>query len=128
LLAVVLATVARFAPQGLSLTDEAVRVERRQGPIHFELEKIEQAEPTQLTGVIRTWGAGGFLGAWGYFRCQELGAFRGYLTRSDRMVCLRRRDELPVVVSPDEPEAFAQAVNERIARLSPDRSPAPADA
>jgi len=99
-----------FAPMKYLVSPDGVTV-WRWGPIFvIPSETISGAEEVRLSGVVRTCGVGGFLGAWGWFRARDIGSFRAYVSRSDRMVMIRRKDDVPVVLTPDDPQGLIEAV------------------
>ncbi|MEM0964156.1 MAG: PH domain-containing protein, partial [Bacteroidota bacterium] len=64
-----------------------------------------------MRAAIRVFGAGGPFALLGRFRSAAVGPFRAYATDRQRAVVLRWRSRT-VVVTPDEPEAFAEEVRE----------------
>jgi hypothetical protein len=107
-----------FRPLGYRLTPTALVV-RRWGPkVTIPLAEIREARRIKLTKVLRTCGVGGFFGGWGQFstddRSNGFGNFTAYLTRNDTEVAIYRKKGEPIVLSPDQPEAFIAALMERI--------------
>lgn len=108
-----------FAPQGY-LCDERGVVVRRAGPdVVIRWEEIESIEPTEgrvqwvRKASVRLAGVSGLFGWYGAFY-REGKAYRMYATRLSPLVVIRRRDRWPVVLSPDDPDGFIEAVRERI--------------
>lgn len=99
-----------FAPMNYLVSADGVIVWRWGPKYVIPVETICGIEETRLSGVIRTCGVGGFLGSWGWFRARDIGSFRAYVSRSDRMVMIRRKDDVPVVVTPDDAQGFVEAV------------------
>lgn len=77
------------------------------------VEAIESAEiiPKRRLGVVwRLFGAAGVFGAFGLFRCRSLGQFDLYSSRGTGLVLIRRAGRRPLIVTPDSPDAFVEAV------------------
>ena len=68
------------------------------------------ASRRELGWVIRLWGAGGFLGGFGLFRCKRLGNLDVYASRFDGLVLIRRRNRRPLLITPERPEALVELV------------------
>lgn len=104
-----------WAPRAFAVTRDAVRVERRLArPLVLPLAAVRSArrlEPGALRGSIRLFGVGGFFGYYGTFRNRALGNYRLYATRTDGQVLLAT-ERGPVVLTPERPDAFVQAVEE----------------
>ncbi len=101
-----------WSPKGVELSGGELRVIRRAwrgaGYPLAEVTSVTVLPPRWLLGAVRTFGNGGLFGYYGWF-WRKGGAFRLFATRRDRLVEVvvgGRR----VVVSPDEPERFAEAV------------------
>lgn len=62
-------------------------------------------------GSVRTFGNGGFFGFIGWFRHALLGSYRAYATDPANAVVLHFEDDT-VVITPDDPAAFARSVEE----------------
>lgn len=68
-----------------------------------------EADPAAMRWAIRTCGIGGPFAFVGRHRNRRLGGFTAYATDRDRAVVLRWPHRT-VVVTPDDPDAFATAV------------------
>jgi len=66
-------------------------------------------DPLAMAGSIRTFGNGGLFSFTGLFWNRALGSYRAYVTDQEKCVVIKFRNRV-VVVSPDSPEQFAQAV------------------
>lgn len=112
-----LVTVA-FSVRGYTVQEGQVLVHRVGWATRLDLaglRAVEQA-PSVLRDSIRTFGTGGLFGFVGHFRNDALGSYRAYATKRDHAVVLRLADG-PVVVTPEDPDAFVEAVTaERDAR------------
>jgi hypothetical protein len=116
---VALALVAAWAPCGLEIAPDEVRVLRRLGaPKRVPLSSIASVEPGP-TPQIRLMGAGGFLGSFGLFSSHGFGRFHLYATRRGNYVALRLKEGLPVVVTPDDEARFRDALRQRLSRATP---------
>ena len=71
--------------------------------------KIEKGE---LRWTLRTFGNGGLFGYTGHFFNKKIGSMRWFATRLDQGVLLQTRDEFNILLTPDEPEAFLQALRQ----------------
>ena len=74
----------------------------------FGLQRVE-VEPGVMRGSLRVLGNGGLFALVGRFRNTRLGAYRALVTDPDRTVVLHYTDRR-VVLSPDRPAQFAQAL------------------
>ena len=111
---VLIAGAAIWAPSGLEITETEVRVVRRLGaPTCIPLASIAAVEDGPRPG-LRLMGVSGFLGSFGLFSARDFGRFQLYATRRGPYVALRRKDGLPVVVTPDDPEHFRAMLARRL--------------
>jgi hypothetical protein len=67
-------------------------------------------EKGELKWTIRTFGNGGLFGYTGHFTNRKLGAMRWYATRRNDAVLLQTTEGKKILLTPDEPEAFLQAL------------------
>ena len=99
---------ALFAVRGYQLDGDQLYVLRpgwRSGRSLSQLQSVA-ADPKAMDGSIRLFGNGGLFAYLGLFRNSKLGRYRAFATDAARSVVLR----LPaatVVVTPDDPQAFA---------------------
>ena len=70
-------------------------------------------DPAALRGSIRLFGNGGLFSFSGLFRNKRLGRYRAYVTDWSLSVILAW-DERKIVVSPDRPDAFVNALERRL--------------
>lgn len=112
------AITALFVPLGYELNDEGLVV-RRYGPdIRVPWREIASIEPRvwslwKSLG-LRLFGDGGLFGFAGWFWTRDLRTMRVSATRLDTLVVIHRRDARPLILSPDDREAFIAAVEQHI--------------
>jgi len=111
--------LAVFAPRGYLLCPQGVVISRIAPDIVIPFADIATVEiipagSPALRGVIRTLGVGGAFGYYGRFWNRRLGEFRAYITRTGPVVVLRRTRGEPVLISPDDVHAFAEALQARM--------------
>lgn len=133
LLAVVLATVKRpwwiritamavaagfligswgFAPAGYRVDSARVTVKRPMSDVVIARQAIRAVrlfEDADSDGMTRTAGNGGLFGYYGKYKSDKLGSHVWYVTDMSKRVVLETADGV-VVVSPDDPEKFIQAL------------------
>lgn len=84
-------------------------------------------ELSTITGVQRTtWeavgrprrvlGTWGLFGMYGVFRNPNRDWYRAYVTRSDGIVMMTRRQRPPLLLTPDDPDAFVRAIEDVLRR------------
>jgi hypothetical protein len=110
ILAIVLAA-ATFAIRGYSVIDGRLLIHRLGWSTKFDLSRLSSVEvsPGATMGSIRAMGIGGLFGFVGYYRNEILGTYKAYATNELNTVVLDFGGE-KIVVTPDEPEEFLQAV------------------
>jgi hypothetical protein len=105
------ATLYLLAPKAYTIRSGALVIRRGARDIVISSADIAAVELDPdggvLKGAIRLCASGGALGFFGLFRKSGFGAFRAYATRTTGLVIIRRTRGEPVVVSPDDPKAFA---------------------
>jgi hypothetical protein len=107
---------AQGAPRGFLVDDDAVRVERRSGPLAIPLASIRHLRVLDPPVAFRREGGiGGFLGHVGEYRDPLLGRVRLLATRSDRQVLLET-EAGAYVLTPASPERFVAEVRARLGR------------
>jgi hypothetical protein len=111
-LLLVLATWA-LAPRAVAIGGGELRVERNAWPsVVLPLGRVRQVgelPPTAVSSAVQTIGNAGVFGYFGRYRSAALGPFRLYARRRDGMVAVRTDEEL-LVVAPERPEAFVDAL------------------
>lgn len=99
-----------FVVRGYELAPGELRVRRLlwstrvplAGPVEV------RADPQAMTGSMRLFGNGGLFSFTGLFQSRTLGRYRAFVTDPARAVVLRGAGRV-VIVSPAEPQAFAEA-------------------
>ena len=107
----IIAGCALFVVRGYSVMEGTLHIHRMGWSKTFDLDTLKdiQVSPNAMVGSIRTWGIGGLFGYIGYFKNSALGNYRAYATDSENTVVMEFNNET-VVVSPDRPDDFAEAV------------------
>jgi len=110
---VIACLVAAFGVRGYSVVDGTLYVHRLGWSTKFDLSKLRRVEasPGITMGSIRAFGNGGLFGFVGYFRNEIIGMYKAYATDGMRAVLLEFPD-LKVVVTPDSPAEFVEAVRD----------------
>ena len=112
LLAVLLVPLAG-AVRGYTITGTHLDVARLGWTTRWPLAGLQSAtvEPGVMARSFRTFGNGGLFAMTGRYRNARLGAYRAYVTDSERTVVLRFPG-VTLVVSPDDPQAFTRAMDQ----------------
>jgi hypothetical protein len=111
---------AGLSSKGYSVGPEGIAIYRHTGrkiliPIH-EIAAVEPVESDSLKGYVRTFGVIGFRGNWGHFWSKNLLSFKGYWSNNDSLVLVRRIEDDPVLLSPDNRKDFLSSVNQFLQR------------
>ncbi len=116
LLLAVLAVPLAGAVRGYTITDTELEVTRLGWTSRWPLAGLQSAtvERGVMARSLRTFGNGGLFAITGRFRNQRLGAYRAYVTDTERTVVLRFAS-VTLVVSPDDPEGFTRAIGAYVA-------------
>jgi hypothetical protein len=98
------------------VTSDALEVVRPGRVNRFPFADLQavNVDPRAMEWAFKIFGNDGAGAITGQFRSRKLGVFRALVTDRDRSVVLRWPD-LTLVVSPDRPEEFADAVRARAA-------------
>jgi hypothetical protein len=115
--AILLATVP-FIVRGYTIHEGGLRVHRLfwDTRISWMGLKAVEVNPDAMRGSLRLLGNGGGFVFVGWFRNRELGLYRAYVNDLNRAVVLRFPGQT-IVVSPDDPAAFAAAVTKQAKAL-----------
>jgi hypothetical protein len=102
---------ALFSVQGYSVVDGKLLVHRGGWANTFDLKELRSVEvsPNVIIGSVSLCSTRGFFGLAGYLRNATLGRYRAYVTDGRKAVVLDIGGQ-KVVLSPDQPEEFAESV------------------
>ena len=116
----ILLVAAAFAIRGYSVMDGRLLVHRLGWSNKFDLSELVSAEvsPGATMGSLRTMGIGGLFGFVGHFHNEILGSYKAFATNELNTVVLVFGDQT-IVVTPDDPEEFVEAVTAAKAALTP---------
>jgi hypothetical protein len=108
---------AAFAPRQYQITGDSILVGRLFAKdVKIPLSEVYSIEPVSYKYVfkksIRIMGSGGGFGIYGDFSSPSLKYFKAYMTRRDKLVLVRTPDK-PFVLTPDDPEGFIAAVQQK---------------
>lgn len=100
-----------FAIRSYVITDSQIIVNHIGWNRTFDIDQLTKAtyEPHVTAGSVRVWGNGGLFSFSGYFRNSTLRSYRAYMTNAADAVVLRFGEDI-VVISPDDPEKFVEAL------------------
>ncbi len=100
-----------FIVRGYAITPDAILVRRPCWSTRLPRTGLVSATstPNAMTHSLRTCGNGGFFSHTGWYWSQSLGSHRAFVTDPAQTVVLRYADRT-IIVSPDDPEAFAHAL------------------
>lgn len=103
-----------FVVRGYRVTGDGLAVRRLFWDTRVGLGVVKGVEhdPKAMTGAIRTWGNGGLYSFSGRFRSGKLGPFRAWVNDYRNCVIIETLSET-LVVSPGDPERFAEEVRNR---------------
>ncbi|HEY7318701.1 MAG TPA: PH domain-containing protein [Candidatus Binatia bacterium] len=110
---------ALFTVRGYSIANNDLLVDRLLWKTRVPLRELMSVkfDPEATRRSIRTFGNGGFFSFTGYFRNQELGSYRAFMTDRRHAVILRFPSSV-IVISPDPPEDFVNRIAQ-YARVEP---------
>ena len=123
LLAILLVTAA-FAIRGYSVMEGRLLIHHLGWANKFDLADLVSVEvsPGATMGSLRTMGIGGFFGSIGHFHNEILGSYKAFATNEFNTVVMVFGTET-IVVTPDDPEEFVEAVTAASPALSPVAEP-----
>ena len=116
----ILVVAVAFAIRGYSVMDGKLLIHRLGWASKFDLAGLKSVEvsPGATLGSLRTMGIGGLFGFVGHFYNQVLGSYKAYATNEFNTVVMVFGGET-IVVTPDDPQAFVEAVTAARAGLLP---------
>lgn len=118
LLLALLAVIISLCVRGYELAPGELRIRRLFWDTRWPLDAATRAfvRPNAMRGSWRTWGNGGMFAIAGHFAGSGLGRYRAFVTDPNRTVIVESGRGI-VVVSPDDPERFADAIAMETRRL-----------
>jgi hypothetical protein len=72
---------------------------------------LDKHELRREVGWAMRGGAGGLWGGFGWLWTQKRGIVRMYISRTDGLVWVERRDDRPWLITPERPDAFVRALS-----------------
>lgn len=113
-LAVIL-SVGLFSVRGYEIEARTLRIKRPLWTTEVDLGPLTSVEPAPFLAKsvsISLWSTRGFFGLVGFFYKRGIGVYHAYVTDLRNAVLLRFQTGMPIVVSPDAPPKFVEAVLE----------------
>lgn len=103
-----------FVVRGFTVSGGILKIRRLLWTNHVDISTLQSAvhDSKAMTGSIRTMGNGGLFSFSGRYRSRKLGSFRAYVNDFRNCVILRCSDKT-LVVSPENPEIFAEILRNR---------------
>lgn len=110
----ILSLAVPFMVRGYAIEGGELVVQRPFWTTRFSLAELVSAEvsPTAMKRCIRLFGNGGLFSFTGLYRNKELGTFRAFVNDFNRTVVLKFTSRT-IVVSPERPQAFVDAIKEQ---------------
>jgi hypothetical protein len=99
-------------PRRLSVGPEGLRITwpaREKSYPPEAITDVRRVEARDLGVLLRTCGAGGLWGGFGWFWSRRVGTVLAYVSRSDGLV-LVRMGERKLLLSPERPDEFVRAL------------------
>lgn len=116
-LALFIVLLFAMSPNGVEVGDDVVVIRQRWGGVRrslFGLTSARRIGIHELQSSIRLVTVGGVFGWFGTFQSPQLGEFRLFATRLDRLVLMEFRGER-IVVSVDEPDRLVALLQVQVA-------------
>jgi hypothetical protein len=113
ILAIVIAVSYYFSIRHYEIGDGKLIVRRPFDAVQIPLGNISDVQTVdrkRLRWAVRTFGIDGLFSYTGTFWNKELGSMTWYLTRMDKAVLIVDSNGKKIVVSPDDPQKFGDAV------------------
>jgi hypothetical protein len=110
-----------LAPVKYTIIDSMIIVNRLGTNIIIPIENIEDIKKQykkELGLRIRLFGSGGSFGGFGLFYASRIGIFNAYITNTKTLVLIKYDHGKKILLSPERPEEFLDAVNQVRSRLS----------
>ena len=106
-----------YMPLGYVVSTDQLLVKRPGYDVKIALTKISEIKPLtpqELTWSVRTFGNGGLFGFYGKFWNKQIGDMTWYATRRGNFVLIKT-PETNYILTPDNPEAFINALSKAVA-------------
>ncbi len=110
---VILAISYLLAPRGYAVEGGNIEIRRSLFPVTIAGSEIECVKPLSkpdMGATMRVFGNGGLFGFYGVFYSRKLGRHKWYASRTNHLVGIETRGGGWVVISPDDPAKFVEAV------------------
>jgi hypothetical protein len=72
---------------------------------------VELLSPSQLSGLIRTFGVGGLFGYYGKYYNSTLGSLNLYTTQRKNRIMIVTKAKVAFVISPDDPTLYQKLIS-----------------
>lgn len=119
LIGTIVLVLVGLTPRRYEIVQRGIVVRRRfGGRLSYPCDTIASVEvrrPSPLAGSVREGANGGLFGYNGYFSAKGIGTFEAHASTDETAVVLFRKKGDPVVLSPDDPERFAEELRARLA-------------
>ena len=106
-----------YGIKSYEIKDNLLFIKRPIGSRQFSLHSLKKAEHIprrELWMSFRLFGSGGFFGYYGRFYNANYGSMRMFATNLNNAVMLTLNDGRKIVVTPDDPENFIDAVTKKL--------------
>lgn len=112
LLIVALLVCVPFVIRSYTITHEGILIRRLWWNTVLPRDTLVSAEvvPNAMSKSLRTCGNGGLFSFTGFYWSKQIGHYKAYVNDLNRTVVVRTKKRT-AVLSPDDPQAFAAAVN-----------------
>jgi len=112
-----------FAPIKYTVTNSEVIVNRLGPNVAVPIHTIEHIsrphrKQVRFLTTVRLFGVGGFFGGYGLFWNRSLGVFYAYITNLKTLVFIKYDNGRKILLSPDRPQEFLEAVAHAQTRFS----------
>ena len=110
-----------WSPRGYTVGERRLTIRRWAGDVAVPLDGLREARIASCEdtkGAIRWMGSGGLFGYYGTFQLRKYGMSDWYVTNRRRMVLLVTGNKT-VMVSPNDPDAFLNAVTTEVPPTAP---------
>jgi hypothetical protein len=117
LLTIMLITFWLYRPEAVSLTEEALVVERKVSKIsipYSDIVQITLPEDKDMRFAVRTFGNGGLFGYTGKYYKQPYGSMTWYCSQRKNYVLLETSAGKKIVVTPDDRDAMVTELKGKI--------------